>query len=250
MDSNTIGFVAYASYDIMIQSFPGDSPILKQLSPERRNSTFEDVTTDMMIAFRDNGVAGWTKAMEDADFQSNMYIVFSGILSVLFATLLPWFLAERLVTFAVKAFYRITPEVRDFILNDYLPLLKESVSQIHISSEDKKLLGSRIFSILMKAAWAFTFVESIFPLPSIFKHTLTMDVAAFLMPVYNRLANDLSGFPQTDSDFNHGIGVYPGDSHCRSYSPHSMWHEEGAHLMFDISIMSNYVNQIIQRSVE
>ena len=240
-----IGFVAFACYDIIIQHFPGDSPILKQLSRERRNSTFEEVTTDLLIALRDQEPEEWIGAMENADIQMNMFIVFAGIVSVGMAVIFPWFITERIVTWAIHSFPDIQQFVIDFILDDYLPVLKESVAEIRVSFEDKKLLGMRIVSLLMKAVWSFIFQESFFQLPAIFTHTLPMVAAAHLMPVWNRAANHLSGFAQTDDDFNHAHNVYPGDSYCRSYSPHAMWHEESAGLLFDFSLISDFGNQII-----
>ena len=75
-----------------------------------------------------------------------------------------------------------------------------------------------------------------------------MWVAAHLMPVWNRIANHVSGFSQTDYDFNHAVSVYPGDYYCRIYSPHAMWHEESAGLLFDFSLIADYANQIILKS--
>jgi len=66
------------------------------------------------------------------------------------------------------------------------------------------------------------------------------------MPIWNRVANWMSGFAQTDSDFNHGFNVYPGDSWCRVYSPHALWHEESAGLLFDFSLVADYINNIFE----
>ena len=102
-DDNMIGFVAIACYDIITQNFPGESPILKQLSLHQKNTTFEDGTTDLLTALRDTEVEDWIGAMNNADIP-NFKIVFSALVCVGMALLFPWFITERLITWAIHSF--------------------------------------------------------------------------------------------------------------------------------------------------
>ena len=103
-DVNMIGFVAYACYQVIIANFPGDSHVLKQLNPTPRNQTFDEVTTNLLVAFRDQEVEQWIDAMQDADIQMNFMIVFAAITASGLSVIFPWFITEKIVTTAITNF--------------------------------------------------------------------------------------------------------------------------------------------------
>ena len=127
-----------------------------------------------------------------------------------------------------------------------MPELHDSVIGVKISFKEKKQLLNQWLSLVMKVIYAFAFQEQFFPLPMLY-HFIPMEIAAHFMPVWNRVANWLNDFAQTDSDFNHAINVYPGDYYCRHYSPHALWHEESAGLLFDFSLTADFVNSIFKK---
>ena len=203
-DTDMIGFVAVACYDIIVSNFPGNSPILKQLSLTPRNHTFDEVTTNLLQSFIDKDPESWIKELQTADIQTNYFIVFSAITACGLSVVFPWEITEKIVTWAINAFPLIEQPVIDFVLNDFMPELQKSVSGIHLTFKEKKVLGERIVSIVLKAAYAFTFQEKFFPLPFLY-HWIPMEIAAHSMPVWNRVANWLSDFAQTDDEFNHAV---------------------------------------------
>ena len=49
-----------------------------------------------------------------------------------------------------------------------------------------------------------------------------------MTPYVNSLSFLISGFPEADDTYWYLDGVYPGEKHCRGYSPHALWHEESS----------------------
>ena len=70
----------------------------------------------------------------------------------------------------------------------------------------------------------------------------TMTLAAYFMPFWNRVAYAFSDFKETDKNVQHMFQVYPGDSQCRAFSPHALWHEESATAMSEVVYIANYIN--------
>jgi hypothetical protein len=64
---------------------------------------------------------------------------------------------------------------------------------------------------------------------------------------WNRWSSDLSGIPQTDEAVITSVDLYPGVAFCRSYSPHSLWHEESANGLLELVFMADSVNNILGR---
>jgi len=53
----------------------------------------------------------------------------------------------------------------------------------------------------MKLAYAFAFQEEFPPIPFLWKR-VPNEIGALLLPSWNKLANDISGVPQTDEYIN------------------------------------------------
>lgn len=68
------------------------------------------------------------------------------------------------------------------------------------------------------------------------------------MPHFNAVSTKISGFAETDDAVVHAKNLYPGDSHCRTHSPHSLWHEESANGLLEIVFLCDFVHGIIAKS--
>jgi len=66
-----------------------------------------------------------------------------------------------------------------------------------------------------------------------------------LLPYVNRLADHISGIPQTDEAVRTSTNVYPGDQRCRSYQAHSVWHEESSSGLLELTFMADYINKVL-----
>jgi hypothetical protein len=101
------------------------------------------------------------------------------------------------------------------------------------------------FGMIIKILYAFLWQEHFVPITMVYKHDLLISIGGALLPDVNAFANSLSGFPQTDSAVNDSFGVYPGDTHCRHYSPHAIWHEESANGLLEIVFLTDAINGIL-----
>ena len=74
-------------------------------------------------------------------------------------------------------------------------------------------------------------------------------MGALLLPAWNKLANHIAGptLPELDEYVNQSMQVYPGDSKCRGYSPHALWHEESASGLWEITMLCDYANGLIKK---
>ena len=69
------------------------------------------------------------------------------------------------------------------------------------------------------------------------------------MPHYNALSTQISGFPETDDAVTNAKNLYPGDSKCRSHSPHALWHEESANGLLEIVFTADFVHGLITKKM-
>lgn len=70
--------------------------------------------------------------------------------------------------------------------------------------------------MLMKILFAFCYQEHYIPVPSLWG-PMALDIAAYILPYFNKIADDISKFPEYDPNVKNSKNVYPGDAYCRSY---------------------------------
>lgn len=70
-------------------------------------------------------------------------------------------------------------------------------------------------------------------------------LGAKLLPDLNELSKRISGVPQTDDNVEYSHNVYPGDSQCRGYSPHALWHEASANGLLEIVFIGDFMNKML-----
>lgn len=69
------------------------------------------------------------------------------------------------------------------------------------------------------------------------------------MPHWNALSTQISGFAETDEMVKDAKNLYPGDAHCRTHSPHALWHEESANGLLEIVFVADYIHSIITKKM-
>jgi len=84
------------------------------------------------------------------------------------------------------------------------------------------------------------------PIPFLWKR-VPNEIAALLLPSWNKLATEISGRPVLDDYVNQGMDVYPGDDKCRGYSPHALWHEESANGLLEVVLLADYFNGVVMK---
>ena len=146
-----------------------------------------------------------------------------------------------------KLAYGIIPkEDADFVVNQYLPELKVAVKDIELTRAESDDLIEKFFGMIMKILYAFLWQEFFIPIPELY-HLIPNEVGAMIMPHWNALSTRLSGFAQTDADVTEAKNMYPGDAHCRTHSPHALWHEESANGLLEIVFLADYVHGLLTK---
>ena len=69
------------------------------------------------------------------------------------------------------------------------------------------------------------------------------------MPHWNALSVQISGVADTDDAVKNAKNLYPGDAHCRTHSPHALWHEESANGLLEIVFLADYVHGVITKKM-
>lgn len=197
--------------------------------------------------FSEKEVPEWAQILDDADLPHVYYITFSGIFTLFFSLVFPWTITYYLSKFLVS---HIIPkadggeEAIAFVIDHFLPELKVAVQDVEVSHANKKSLIFKVIGCLMKIGYAFMWQEFFIPLKFLY-NPIMLPLGAKLLPDINELSARISGFPQTDANVNTSHNVYPGDDKCRSYSPHSLWHEASANGLLEIVFVADFMNKIL-----
>ena len=244
-DNNMIAVIAYLGYQASVSPLPGNSTILKELSPTPRSKTGLQVSEDLVQMFSEKKVPEWAQILDTADLPHVYELTFAAIISLTCSLIYPWFLTYYMIK--VLAYLLIPPDKNpSFIVNEYLPELQVAVQSVQVSLSDKKTLLTRFTATLMKILFAFMWQEFFIPLPFLY-NSVGQGIGALIMPYWNDLAWLISGVKQTDKSVNTATSLYPGDSMCRKFSPHALWHEESANGLLDLVFLTDYIHEILQR---
>jgi hypothetical protein len=238
-DKTLIGMISYIGYQAIVANLPGDSSILRDLSDTPRQHTGVEVSANLTNWLRTQPAEQWGEALNTLDIESTYELVFSCLISAIFAIIFPWFIVNTLITALATA---LVPEQAPWVINKYLPVIKEATRQIKITSEETKTILMQFFGMILKIVLAFVYQELLLPYFDVLYGPIPMQIAALGLPYYNEMASRISQFPQTDENVNNAKNVYPGDDQCRNFSPHALWHEESAAGFLEIIFLADTVN--------
>jgi len=171
---------------------------------------------------------------------------FGVLVSTITNVLLPAWAADKAILFL--SFKLIGEEDADFVYNVYNPQIALALKDIktRIPHDEIVTMGRRVVGTLMKIVFVFCFQEEMPPIPFLWK-PLSNNIAALILPTWNKIADHISGTPQLDEWVTQSIDVYPGDDTCRGYSPHALWHEESANGLLEITLLCDYFNGVVQK---
>ena len=197
---------------------------------------------ELAQGFKDKPVSDWGEIIDTAEYPHEYMMTFAAMISLVFGLCFPWPVTVFLID---KLAYALIPRANaDFIVDSYLPELRAATESISLSTKTKRTLLAKFTGMLMKIIWAFLWQEKFVNFPILY-HPVTLSLGAALTPHWNGLSTWLSGFAQTDASINEMKNVYPGDSHCRTFSPHSLWHEESANGLLEIAFLADYIYSIL-----
>lgn len=181
------------------------------------------------------------------------HMSFSAVIGTYLTLLLPDPTVTTIVKYLTKAF-SIDLENREFLKDGYLVQLRATLAKgkVKLAWYQKLDVGLKGLGTIVKLLYAFLWQEHTFKLPSASNNWLHLhdvnQLGADMMSSLNQVANMLTGyrmFHYTDKDFMPRHGVYPGDTQCRVWPPHSKWHEQSANGLFDLGLLSGSIHDAI-----
>ena len=236
-DNRLIDVVSYIAHQASVSNLKGTS-IIHELSETPRRRTGVQSNSDLNDLLRTKPPSEWMQGIIDLDMPI-YYVTFSALVTTMFTLIF----SETIVDFIIPQLMKLFPleeEVKQFIINSYIPELRTATAEVKISFFSKFDLFFKVVGTIGKLMYAFMWQEWVFPY-AIFKVPIVNVIGADIMPDFNRVMNKLTGFTQPDASLEYGDNIYPGDSWCRKEQPHSKWHEESASGLLDLMYLSDYM---------
>ena len=203
------------------------------------------VAEELVNMFSEKEVPEWAEILDDADLPHVYFITFAALIATGFSLVLPWTLTYYAIKFLAGVL--IPKEDAAFVVDHYLPELHDAVKNITVSHANQKSLVFRFIGMLIKIGYAFMWQEFFIPLKFLY-NPIFLPIGAKLLPDLNELSSRISGVPQTDDNVQFSHDVYPGDSQCRGYSPHALWHEASANGLLEIVFIGDFMNKILSET--
>jgi len=245
-DNTMIAMIAFTGYQGMVAPITNGNTYIRDISPVPRNHTGIQVSDGLANWMADQPAMKWGEYLANLDIEIDYTVTFGGLLSVIFGITLPWFACEWLIS--TLAGFLLAPDVASFIIEKFLPAMKEAKKDLHVSMGDKVKILRKFFGMIIKIGYAFLYQEIFVSVPFLY-HNIPMQINSILMPHINHFASGISQFPQLDPNVNASKDVYPGDDTCRAYSPHAVWHEESAAGFLEIIFLSDFINGVLSKAV-
>ena len=239
-DNRLIDLVSYIAHQASLSNLKGTS-VIHELSETPRSKSGVETNTDLNTLLRTRPPSEWMDAILAFDMPS-YYVTFSGLVTTMFTLIFPESIVDLVIPLLMKIF-PLEQEVKDFILNKYIPELRSVTADVKVSIFSRVNLFFKVLGTLGKLIFAFLWQEHVFPF-AIFKNPFVNDLGALIMPDFNELMNKLTGFTHTDSSLQDGHNIYPGDTWCRKQQPHSKWHEQSASGLLDLMFLSDYMLEL------
>jgi hypothetical protein len=93
-DNNMIAVIAYVAHQMSTINLPGNSSILKELSPTPRSKSSVEVSEDLVLMFTEQPVAEWARILDTCDIPHSYFITFAALIATIVSLLLPWTLTH------------------------------------------------------------------------------------------------------------------------------------------------------------
>ena len=85
--------------------------------------------------FADKPVTEWSQTLEDLDVPHSYFLTFAAFIASISAILLPWAVVDTVIP--KLAHVLIPPDASEFLINDYMPELRQATKDVKLSHEDK-----------------------------------------------------------------------------------------------------------------
>ena len=158
MDVNSMTFLAYLVHQISVSKLPGNSPILKELSDKPRKQDALGLIEDYTVTIKDKDISQWGRMIEHSGIDPHSFErTFAAIVATGVSLALPWWMTEYIIDLIAKN--TIGKGSYHFIVDRYLTELKVAVKDVSVSFMGKQRILRRFLSLILKAAYSFTWQE-------------------------------------------------------------------------------------------
>ncbi len=113
-----------------------------------------------------------------------------------------------------------------------------------MNEAERDRLWANFGSAVIKLLYAFIWQEWVVTdLDIIFTQRFNT-LGNLLIPVINGFANTLNDYPMYDEDLQNGRNLFPGDTGCNNYNPHSKWHQQSAAGLLDLMFVADDMRKL------
>ena len=235
-DNRLIDVTAYLAHQVTIQNLGGDT-ILRELSSEPRRASGVEQTKELVEFMSTQPPSEWEDWINNQLDMPNYYITFSALVTTMLTYILPDSWVDSIEAELMNIF-PITEDVKDFLINHYVPEIRGVTADVKLGILEKIGLGLKVFGVLAKLLFSFLWQEWVINLP-FFREPWVNVIGAYVMPYFNSFVNSITGYHHSDANLQENYDVYPGDFWCRKQQPHAKWHEESANGLLDLVFLAD-----------
>lgn len=134
--------------------------------------------------------------------------------------------------------------LKDFLLDDYFPALYDVVEQENFPIVGGLGLLGQTHAIIANFAWGLLWQELVLPVP--FRRYLAR-FGNLVANSVDSILNSVGGYDIPDDRLSARSGVYPGADTCNKQSPHALWHQESADVMWELTRLTDDVRVALQK---
>ena len=154
-DNNMISVIAYLAHQASVSNLPGNSSILKELSPTPRNASSVEVSEQITKMFSTQPVVEWSETLWTVDMPHDYFVIFGAIVGTIFTLSMPYIISNFILTKLITSL--LNPTQQDFLMNNYLPELHEATKHLTTTQDEKTALLEKFTGCLIKLLYAFLF---------------------------------------------------------------------------------------------
>lgn len=114
-----------------------------------------------------------------------------------------------------------------------------------MSGRQRLQLSTEFLGTLLRFGFAVYWQEELIPHDGIYDED-AVSRAGENMYRLNGIIDDLAGWTYMYDEFQHGIHTYPSVEECRYQQPRSIWHEQSALALTDLSELSKTIDAALQ----
>lgn len=253
-DTRAIQATMYNAYRIAIQSVATDSLIFKTVQNDTTDLlptlSIVDYTNFVTFFPLDLPLIDWSDHLEGMTRITTERLMVC-ISAFLFSTTCPWSFVDFLVNTIVSPIV-LNEEDTYFMTMQYMPELKRIAEQedypLSIFNPRRRLILRQTVGVLFGFAYALAFQEKFIPVEVCSFGVGFLNVTglgALNIPVWNFLTEAMTWVYNPLENAYNGKEEYPGAKECNRQSPHAVWHQVAADMLFDLLVVVDRANKVL-----